>query len=195
MNRRKAIKKTSLILGMAVSSPVVMSIINGCVPKKTIDWQPKFLTQNQAILVGNIAETILPKTNTPGALDIGIDAFIDHIVDNCYSDQNKEIFLNGLIEVERESDLLDGESFVNLSDKNKVKLLNKFEQKAAQIDIENGKYPQPFFQQIKELTLLGYFTSEEIMKNELEYVPIPTRLEGCIDMKENQKLIVGNQVS
>jgi len=42
--------------------------------------------------------------------------------------------------------------------------------------------------------LLGYFTSEEIMKNHLEYNPVPTRFEGCIPKDENQKLRVNNKI-
>lgn len=194
MNRREAIKRTSMMLGVAISSPAVLSILNGCVPKKTVNWQPQFFTQDQAVLVGEIAEIILPKTDTPGAKDIGVDAFIDHIVNNCYSDEAKAQFIAGLEEVDKESNLKEGDIFINMTSEKKNELLTDIENKAARVDIETATKEQPFFAKIKELTLLGYFTSEEIMTKYLEYVPIPGRLEGCNDLEPNQKLIVGNHV-
>ncbi|MDX1628505.1 MAG: gluconate 2-dehydrogenase subunit 3 family protein [Fulvivirga sp.] len=194
MNRREAIQKTSAILGFTASSPILISILNGCVPEKTIDWQPSFFSQDQAILVGDIAETILPRTNTPGALDVGVDAFIDHVVYSCYEKSAQNYFIKGLEAIDQESNLLDGDIFVNMSTEKKTQLLTNIENKAVHSNIDVEPKSQPFWLQMKSLTLLGYFTSEQIMKKHLEYVPIPTRLEGCIPLKDNQKLIVGNHI-
>ena len=194
MNRRVAIKKASLLLGMAVGSPAVMSILNGCVPKKTIDWKPVFFTLDQAALLTDITDIILPRTNTPGALDVGVDAFIDFIVHDCYSDEGQQHFVEGLTELDKASNSLYGKIFIKLSSLKKKELLTGLDAKAEKnkIDLDNGI--KPFYSQIKELTLLGYFTSEEIITNHLEYVPIPTRLEGCTPVNTNQKIIVGNQI-
>lgn len=194
MNRREAIKRTSMMLGVAASSPALMSILSGCVPKKTINWKPEFFTEGQATLVADIANVILPKTGSPSAKEVGVDVFIDHIVSTCYSEEEQQNFINGLKEIDKESNLLDGGLFIDLNSEKKVELLTGFENRAARLDVKPEPDTQPFYSQIKELVLLGYFTSEVVMKNYLEYVPIPTRLEGCTEMKPGQKLIVGNHV-
>ncbi|MTI39403.1 gluconate 2-dehydrogenase subunit 3 family protein [Fulvivirga lutimaris] len=194
MNRREAIKRTSMMLGIAASSPVIMSILDGCVPQKELGWIPGFFNEDQAILVADICDIILPKTSTPGALDIGVDVFIDHIVGSCLSTEEQAIFSDGLIEVEAESNKLEGKNFSSLSNESKTKVLETLEAKTDTEDYDPHASGKPFFAKIKELTLLGYFTSEEIMTQHLDYVPIPAGFEGCNELKEGQKLKVGNHV-
>jgi hypothetical protein len=194
MNRREAIKRTSMMLGIAASSPIIMSILDGCVPQKELGYIPGFFNEDQAVLVADICDKILPKTATPGALDVGVDVFIDHMVGRCLSKEEQAIFTDGLIEVEAESNKLEGKNFGSLSDESKAKVLQILQEKTLDYEYDPHAGGQPFFTKIKELTLLGYFTSEEIMTQHLDYVPIPARLEGCNDLKEGQKLIVGNHV-
>lgn len=185
MDRRAAIKKTSIILGLAIGSPVVMSILNGCVPEKSIDWKPRFFTLDQSLLIADISDVILPRTNTPGALDVDVDAFIDFIVHDCYFGEEQQHFVEGLAKLDKESNLIGGDIFIHLSHKKKTELLTVLETKADS---------QSFYTKLKGLILLGYFTSEEIMTKYLEYVPVPSKLEGCIPLKSNQKIIVGNHL-
>lgn len=194
MNRRDAIKRTSLMLGVAVTSPVIISLLEGCSPKKTLNWFPKFLSKDQALLVSEMSETILPKTNTPGAKEIGVDAFIDKMVKDIYSKDEQQTFLEGLTRVDQLSEELASDKFIDLSMEDKTKILSQLDAEGQKFDAYKTDEGQPFFSQLKELTLLGYFTSEEIIKNHLEYVPIPTRFDGCSEMQTNQKTIVGNQV-
>jgi gluconate 2-dehydrogenase gamma chain len=71
MDRREAIKRTALLMGGAVSASAIMGIMKGCTPKPTIDWKPSFLTEDQGLTVSTLAEIILPKTETAGAIDVG----------------------------------------------------------------------------------------------------------------------------
>ncbi len=182
------------MLGTAVGSPVILSILNGCVPKKTIYWKPLFFTQDQALLIADVSDIILPKTNTPGALDVGVDAFVDFIIDGCYSNEGQQHFVEGLIKLDKASNSLFGKIFIELSSLKKKELLAGLETKSLKTDMHLNSNNKPFYFQLKELILLGYFTSEEIMTNHLKYVPIPTRLEGCVPLNANQKLIVGNLI-
>jgi gluconate 2-dehydrogenase gamma chain len=72
MNRREALKQTTLILGYAVSAPVAAAMLNGCKAKPQLNYKPVFFDEEQAALLAEIAETILPKTSTPGAKDAGV---------------------------------------------------------------------------------------------------------------------------
>ena len=182
------------MLGMTVGSPVILSILNGCIPEKTIHWKPRFFTSDQALLIADITDIILPKTDTPGGLDVGVDAFVDFILDDCYSDQEQQNFIEGLNELNKTSNSLYSENFIKLSALEKNELLTGLEATSSKNNIHLDRKNKSFYFQLKELILLGYFTSEEIMTNHLEYMPIPSRLEGCTPLKINQKLIVGNHV-
>lgn len=194
MNRRDAIKRTSLLLGIAVSSPVVVSLLGGCSPNKEINWIPSFLSKDQSLLVSELSETILPKTDTPGAIDIGVDAFIDKMVGEVYIKKEQNVFIEGLKKVNQLSQEVGKDIFINLPENKRHAVLEKLEDTITDYDKDRDEHNQPFYSQFKELTLLGYFTSEEIMTNQLKYVPIPARLNGCVDMENNQKLIVGNHI-
>ena len=85
MDRREALKRTAWIMGGAVSAPAIMGILKGCAAKPTIDWTPVFLSSDQGVLVSQVAEIIIPKTDTPGAKDVGVPGFIDQILKECYS--------------------------------------------------------------------------------------------------------------
>ena len=194
MNRREAIKRVSMMLGVAISSPIVVSILEGCNTKKELGWFPKFFDEDQAILVAELSETILPKTDTPGAKDIGVDAFIDHMVRRIYTQEEQQTFLDGLVEVNKMSEDIGNELFINLEKNQQNQVVEKLDQAVLEYDAYRSEEGQPFFSQLKELTLLGYFTSEEIIKNHLQYVPIPTKFEGCTEVGNNQKIMVGNHV-
>ncbi|PTB93767.1 multidrug ABC transporter permease [Marivirga lumbricoides] len=192
MNRREAIKKTGLLLGFAVSSPVLMQVLQGCSSEKTLNWKPQFFSKDQAQLVSDLVNEILPKTDTPGALDVGVDAFIDKMVGEVYSNSEQEQFIRGLDAINEKSKTSSGELFSDLNSQEKYDLLFQMDSEIKQFDYEADPTKKPFFMMLKELTLLGYFTSEEIMTNHLEYMPVPMKLAGCEPMKADQKLRVGN---
>jgi len=192
MNRREAIKKTGLALGFAVSSPLLMHLIQSCESKKPLGWRPQFFNENQALLVAALANQILPRTNTPGALDVGVDAFIDKMVLEVYSKSEQKQFSAGLESIEKNSRLKNGKIFTDLDDQQQYDLLYGLENESQQLSFDASAKKKPFFLMLKELVLLGYFTSEEIMTEHLDYQPVPSILVGCQSMQSNQKLKVGN---
>ena len=76
MNRRDALKKIGLILGGTVSLPVMNAVLSGCQPGE-VSYKPRVLSQEQYDLVSEIAEMIIPETDTPGAKTAKVDEFID----------------------------------------------------------------------------------------------------------------------
>lgn len=192
MNRREAIKKTGLLLGFAVSSPVLMQVLQGCSSEKTLNWQPQFFSNEQAQLISDLVNEILPRTETPGALDVGVDAFIDKMVGEVYSKHEQAQFIRGLNAINEKSKTASGQLFSDLNSQEKYDFLFQMESEIKRLDYEADPNEKPFFMMLKELTLLGYFTSKEIMTNHLEYMPVPMKLAGCEPMQANQKLRVGN---
>jgi gluconate 2-dehydrogenase gamma chain len=170
MNRREAIERTALILGYAISATAMAGVLSSCTAAPTVNYKPVFFTDEQAALMSEVAEIILPKTTTPGAKDVGVPQFIDTLIFETYSKEDKESFLKGLMEFDQQSTKVNSERFNDL-DTEKQKAFVK-----AQHDIAltkpvgensdawwaNGsaKAEKPFILKMKELTLLGFFTSE-----------------------------------
>jgi hypothetical protein len=192
MNRRDAIKKTGMMLGLAAGSPLLLHVLQGCSPEKVMDWKPLFFNKNQASLVSEIVNQILPRTDTPGAIDVGVDVFVDKMVAEVYSKSAQELFLKGLDNFEEEIKVKSGKLFSDLDSKGKYDYLHSIDSQLQGLSYATAPEEKPFFLMVKELTLLGYFTSEEIMTKHLDYIPIPMQLVGCEPIKENQKLRVGN---
>ena len=167
MDRRAALKRTSLLMGTALTPGVIAGILNGCTPRKELDWKPVYFNEQDANTVGNIADLIIPTTSTPGALDVGVDQFIDLMVQDCFDQREKDRFSKGVKEI---NELSNGD-FISLNDEEKIKVLTEIEDS----DSEAGYA----FASIKSLTLLGYFTSEQGITSNYDYKPVPGRYSGC----------------
>ena len=72
IDRREALKRTAMLMGGALSSSAIAGVLQGCTAQPELNWQPKFLTEDQGRLVAEVAERIIPKTDTPGAKDAGV---------------------------------------------------------------------------------------------------------------------------
>lgn len=203
MNRRNVIKNVALMLGGAFSAPTLMAMNHWESPTKSYPSGATFsLTQTQRSIVAEIAELILPKTTapndvSPGAKDVGVPAFIEMMMKDCYLQPEQLSFMEGLEKMEQVK-------FLELNDNERKGILKYLEQetkaemKARQMkqtkmgdnddheDIKKVAKGLPFWRLIKELTLLGYFTSEEGIKASFEYVQIPGKVEN-IKLKPNQK--------
>ena len=73
-----------------------MGVLKGCQSKPGIDFKPEFLNDDQASIVSQIAEIIIPKTDTPGAKEAGVPAFIDQMLNEVYSEEDQKRFTSGL---------------------------------------------------------------------------------------------------
>ena len=85
MNRREAIQKATLALGFAISAPALTGVLNGCKSAPELNYKPVFFNEEQARLINELTEIILPKTSTPGAKEAGVLSFIDILISQCYS--------------------------------------------------------------------------------------------------------------
>jgi gluconate 2-dehydrogenase gamma chain len=173
MTRREAIRRTAMMLGVAVTPSLLTGVMQA--QTSTGAGATRFLSAKQFATAAAIAERILPKTDTPGASDVGVPAFIDVMYGKYMTDEEKSVFVAGLAEVDATSMAMRQRSFPELSNPQQDALLTKIA--AAAQDKE-----KTFFHLLKELTLLGYFSSEPIGRHVLHYDPIPGRFEGCIPL-------------
>nr|WP_290932663.1 gluconate 2-dehydrogenase subunit 3 family protein [Haliscomenobacter sp.] len=95
MNRRELLKSSGLFVGYAVSSATLTSLFISCQAeaKVNLDWNPVFLSKEQANTLAEITETILPKTKTPGAKELAVPQFIDKMLKEVSGKQIKPILL------------------------------------------------------------------------------------------------------
>jgi hypothetical protein len=200
MNRREALHKTTLLLGAVLSGPSLLALGRWEQSLAPLSLGKLDLSALQQQIVAEVAEMILPRTDTPGAKDTGVPAFIVMMLNDCYQAPEHRSFLTGVKELE---DL----KFLQQSATQKLETLQQVEQKAKEQmkaynaqtikfgdnqDLETMnqvKLGLPFWRLMKELTLLGYFTSEQGIKAAFEYVPTPGKFE-LTKLKPGQKTIV-----
>jgi len=151
----------------------------------------KILNPHQDATVMAMAELILPQTDTPGAKAVRVNEFIDRIVADWYSDEDRVRFLAGLATVDARTRSLFQKDFVDASPSQQSEILRALGEEMAQATetLANaprgyrGADPEPednFYFMFRQLTLTGYFTSEAGFTEQLHEEIIPGRFDGCI---------------
>ena len=170
MNRRDLLKKGVYGLAGVSLSSTLISTLQSCTSIEK--YSPHYFSKTEFSLLSNIVDFLIPKTETPGALEMKVPQFIDIIISETYNNESKNNFYNKLkllIEDFKSNN-------IDLSDYNsmKSKFVNDF----------NNKTHQEIYNQIRDLTVWGFKTSKEIALNVLNYNPIPGYQLGCINIKE-----------
>jgi Gluconate 2-dehydrogenase subunit 3 len=179
MTRRELIRQVALLTGTAVVGGELF--LSGC----QVGQRDKtgLFTEDDISFFDEVAETILPKTNTPGAKDAAVGQFIAMYSTECYDDAELKSLRDGIKQIDEASKKMWGTGFMKSSAEQKLKLL-------TQIDIEAKKYNgagkigPDYFTLMKQLTMLGFFTSKPGATQVLHYVPVPGKYEGCIEYKK-----------
>lgn len=154
------------------------------------------LTPPQNDIVVAISEAILPATETPGATGAKVNEFIDLILSEWATDDEKAVFLAGLAEAERRANELFGHGFAAASPKEQAAIVQGFDDELAVLRNEVTSEwtapweipkPAPFFEQMRKLTLTGYYTSTVGQEQELKVEIIPGALHGCVPERPEVK--------
>ena len=183
MDRREALKRAAWVMGVAISAPTMMAVLKGCAAKPGIDFKPVFLSEEQAVLVSQLAETIIPKTDTPGAIGAGVPAYIDLVLKDCYKKEDQEKFVAGLKAFDDEAKKQYGDVFAELEPAKQLEYANKVNAQALEEKKKEGP-ERPFFTTFKELTLTGFFTSEPGATQVLQYEAVPGAYHGCLPLSQ-----------
>lgn len=179
IDRKEAIKRAGLLLGGVVFAPNILGVLNGCTATPG-DWTPTLFSDDQARIVTALADVILPADETPSASDVGVPEFIETMVSEVYTEEQRREFLEGLSQfgddyrAEIQAEYFDG------SDTDKYDFT--YHQNRLAVEEEPGS--SPFILTFKELTILGYFTSEAGATEVLRYEAVPGVYEGCIPMED-----------
>lgn len=198
MNRRDALSKVALLIGGTLTAPTLMAMSRVGETKTEMNLIAGFsLNDTQRKIVAEVAEHIIPKTTTAGAKDAGVPAFIEMMLNDCYKAPEHNSFLEGVSSLEKKN-------FLSQSKEEQIATLKKLEADTNELmrsynvkqvkvgdnvdkeSIEGKKQGVPFWRLMKELTLLGYYTSEEGIKASFIYEPVPGKFKA-IKMKPGQK--------
>ena len=185
MERREAVQYIALLLGGTLVG--TNAFVTGC---KTADKKDNTtFSQEDVAYLNEVADTILPTTaSSPGAKAANVGQFMTVMVNDCYEAKDQKIFHEGLGKLNNAADKAYKADFMKLSPQQRTELLVKLD--AEQKDYTGKKKkedPAHYFRMMKELALLGYFTSEIGTKQARRYAPVPGRYDGCIPYKKGDK--------
>jgi Gluconate 2-dehydrogenase subunit 3 len=181
INRRDAIQRLSILMGGMISAPA-MAGLNGQKPHATFVQ----FSVAQESLVAEIADTIIPTTDTPGAKAAGVEKFILRVVQDCYPEASQKAFAEGLAKLDSDCQARFGKGFIEASSTQRKEALTTC-MLESDANRKSKKGQPTFFFMIKELTTTGYFTSEIGATKALEYLPIPGKFDGCMPLSPSQK--------
>ena len=187
MNRREALKRTAVITGIAISGSTAISLLQSCQGERNLSWKPVFFTKEESVLVSAICNVLIPKTETPGAIELHLPQFLDVMINDCLPDAEK-VFRKPFNEFSESVINEYSKPFYKCTVEEQYKIIQSLEEKSK--SDESDKYK--FYQIIKGLTEFGYLSSEYVMKNLLDYQPIPVDFKGCIEVDSNTTMSVTN---
>ena len=178
LKRREILRRAAWLLGGAISAPAALAILQGCSAKEAAPgaaaFVPKILNADHFALAAEIAEIMIPKTDTSGAKDAGVPAFIDEVLGAVYDDEAQRRFASGADEFTAEAEKQGGKPFLEQEPQARVAFVKQSLERALEAD-----GPKPFIQMARELTLLGFYTSEPGITENMEYEAVPGELHGC----------------
>jgi hypothetical protein len=188
MNRREALNRVALLMGTTVVGGA--AFLEGCNPgdKKVAAAAGLPFSAENISFLDEVAETIIPTTNTPGAKAAKVGAFMNTMVTDCYDEKNQKIFTEGIAKLEEASQKKFSTAFAKATPAQRKELLSAIDKEANEYNkSKKDGDPPHYFSLMKQLTLLGYFTSEIGATQALRYVAVPGRYEGCIPYKKGDK--------
>lgn len=203
MNRRDAISRVGLILGGTVIGAELF--ISGCKSGSSVNTDDLATPETTAFL-NEVGETILPATSTPGAKAANVGSFMAVMVKDCYTPEDQKIFKEGIGKLDEASSKKFSKKFMEATPAQRTELLTALDKeskeyatkKGADAEADKAKHkdekdykapavPNHYFTMMKQLTILGYFTSEVGATKALRYLPVPGKYDGNYPYKKGDR--------
>ena len=215
IDRREAIRRVGFFLG-GVTFIGGSSLLTACQKEPRVvqagDQVGQFSTADMGFL-DEVADTILPETKTPGAKAAKVGPFMALMVTDCYDAKEQKIFRDGMTQLNDACRKANNVSFAQATPQQRLALLETLdkEQKTYTDAVEAARHQKPsdttkgvstptgaataitadspphYFRMMKELTLLGYFTSEIGCKQAQRYAETPGKYDPCVPYKPGDK--------
>ena len=193
MDRREAVKRVGIMLGGIALVGSSTGLLTACAkdraPAAAGAAIGSFSVEDIAFL-DDVADTILPDTpKSPGAKTAKTGPFIALMVTDTYSPEDQKVFRDGMTALNEASRKANaGATFSAASASQRTTLLEALD--TAQFDFQKVRKPneaQHYFRMMKELTMLGFFTSELGYTKAMRYVETPGRFDPCLPYAPGEK--------
>lgn len=191
LNRREILERMTAVTGGAISLSILAACDAGVtLPDISTGADLKALDQVQLDLVGDIADMIIPDTDTPGAKSVNVHYLVDELVANWMLEKDKEAFLEDLTALDERIKAEQVASFSDLDQERRGVVLDQLgtemlvQNGAAQVTGDNATGRKHIYLELRELIIFGYYTSEVGATKELIHDPIPGEYHGCIPFSE-----------
>ncbi|HEY6225038.1 MAG TPA: gluconate 2-dehydrogenase subunit 3 family protein [Gemmatimonadales bacterium] len=197
IDRRAAIRRVSALLG-GIALVSETALLDACTAERnTARTAATPFSANDVAFLDEVADTILPETSTPGAKAAQCGAFMALMVTDTYTDRDQQVFKNGLQQLDTACRQMHKTGFLAATPAQRLALLEQIdkEQKAYMDDRDARQSaagnaapdtPPHYFRMMKELTLLGYFTSEVGYTKAMRYAEAPGRYDPCLPYKQGE---------
>jgi drug/metabolite transporter superfamily protein YnfA len=220
ITRREAIQRVTVLLG-GITLVGGSGLITACADERTARSYTavgELFSADDVAFLDEVADTILPETDTPGAKAAAVGPFMALMVHDVYSLDDQQIFLDGMRHLNAECERMHGVAFMEASPQQRLQLLEQLDrdQKTHMDareearrrsrediiadepeDVRSGDpaqdpeitadAPAHYFRMMKELALLGYFTSEIGYTQAMRYEETPGRFDPCIPYTQGEK--------
>lgn len=151
-----------------------------------------YLLQNKTF-IAEVCETLLPRTDTPGAKDAKVEDFVIHYTQNIIEASEANTFIDGLKFINRYCNSNFNAGYVNCSHKNRLEAIHAadslkiFKKYPILTKVRNRLIGRNFVHLLKDMTAIGYCTSEVGATRGLAYEHIPVKFIACMPLKNGQR--------
>ncbi|MBB4080264.1 hypothetical protein GGR28_002894 [Lewinella aquimaris] len=196
MKRRDLLRYTAYITGVAVSGPVASALLSGCKRDEAVAageavYKPGFFNDDEYEYISKLADTMIPTTDTPGALDVGVPEMVDKMVGQVYDEEARDKFRTGLKELMRKMDADNADAgFRELDTEKALVYLQDQDLHYKNPDTEWDTLPEVeggarnVYFDLKSQIVGAWFNSEPIGTEVLKYDPVPGEYIPCGDLQE-----------
>lgn len=189
MKRREALKSLGLATGFFVATPSIISLLQSCTSEVST-WTPEFLSVEEGVVLTNLVDIILPKTDIPSATEVNVPQFIDKYLNEVLSNEDQAIVKTAFGNIITVLKPNAEDKITKVTEEDYKALLDNHMLIKDEIDQEREANPEAkemtkseFLNQLKWMTINAYKTTEEIGENVLAYDPIPGAYY-CGDLQE-----------
>ncbi len=183
MDRRKAIKKTGLLFGAGLTISTGTAFLQSCLQdKRGIDWEPKFLSSDGALLVSDITNILIPDTDIPDTVKALIPRYLDVVLLDYSQKEEQDNFTNGIKAFNLHCEKTTGTIFTDCNTEQKVVFLKKEERHFIE------SVQPTFYGTLKQLIFESFFQTEYGTTQLLGFNPLPGGYSGCVPMSDTKHI-------
>lgn len=175
MNRRAILRYAAYATGAVIAAPLMGTFLSSCQQEIQSADVVLFFKPKELTFVKNLIDTILPKTDSPSASEVGVHDLIDSMVGTVYQAADQESYRTGFESLQKH---LEGQQFSTVDAAAQLAILQQLEDPKADETVRGA------YLHLKQQTITYYLSTEAIGTKFLNYLPVPGAYEPCIKLAD-----------